>query len=204
MTRIELLTGRLLMRAWRDSDIEPFAALNSDPQVMRWFPAAVSKAATEQMVARLDEVHARLGFTLWAVEVLESERGPADFVDFVGLIEASFDPPFPHALPCVEVGWRLAAPWWGLGIATEAAQAALQHGFSAAALTEIVSFTVPPNLQSQRVMQKLGMRYDGVFTHPRAQPTNWWAPHVLYRIAVQDQRGDVGYRPDERVDGPLR
>jgi RimJ/RimL family protein N-acetyltransferase len=182
MTLTELRTPRLHLRAWRDEDRAPFAALNADPRVMRWFPSTQDRARSDEGVDRFVELHAERGFTGWAVEVLDSERGPAPFVGFVGLVPPAFAPPFGHVEPLVEVGWRLDAAWWGLGIATEAAHEALRFGFEDAGLTEIVSFTVPPNLASQAVMQRIGMRYDGVFHHPRAAAADWWGPHVLYRV----------------------
>jgi len=189
MTRHELRTPRLSLRAWRDDDLEPFAALNADPRVMRWFPSTLDRSRSDATVARFDSAHTELGYTAWAVEVLRSERGPASFVGFVGLVPPTFDPPFDHAVPCVEVGWRLAADWWGLGIATEAAAAALRLAFLDLALPEVVSFTVPPNLPSQAVMQRIGMRYAGVFDHPRAEPGDWWRTHVLYRATADDLPG---------------
>jgi ribosomal-protein-alanine N-acetyltransferase len=176
----------LSLRAWRDSDREPFAAMNADPRVMRWFPGVLDRGASDAMVDRLDAEHVEHGFTSWAVDVLDSERGPAPFVGFVGLMRPSFDAPFSHSLPCVEVGWRLAADWWGLGIATEAALASLRFGLLEVGLPEIVSFTVPANLASQAVMQRTGMRYSGVFAHPRATAGEWWGPHVLYRATADD------------------
>jgi RimJ/RimL family protein N-acetyltransferase len=188
MTPRELRTPRLSLRRWRESDVGPFAALNADPEVMRWFPAPLDLAGTREMVARIETHHEERGFGLWAVEVVASERGPAPFIGFVGLSVPRFDPPFAAAVPCVEVGWRLARRWWGLGIATEAAAEALRHAFDELGLEEVVSFTVPPNLASQAVMQRLGMRYDGVFDHPLAPPGAWWAPHVLYRRTGDDHR----------------
>ena len=186
MTRHELRTPRLSLRAWRDSDREPFAAMNADPRVMRWFPGLMDRAASDAMVDRVEAQHAEHGYTVWAVEVLDSSRGPAPFVGFVGLMRPSFDVPFSHEVPCVEVGWRLDADWWGLGIATEAAAASLRHGLLDLGLPEIVSFTVPANIASQAVMQRIGMRYSGVFHHPRAAADDWWGPHVLYRSTADD------------------
>ena len=186
MTRHELRTARLRLRAWRDSDREPFAAMNADPRVMRWFPSTYDRARSDEGVDRFVALHDELGYTGWAVEVLDSTRGPAPFVGFVGLVPPTFEPPFSHVEPCVEVGWRLAADWWGLGIATEAAAAALRFGLVEAGLDEGVAFTVPPNLASQAVMQRIGMRYDGVFDHPRAGPGDWWRSHALYRATAQD------------------
>ena len=181
MTDDGLRTPRLSLRRWRESDLEPFAAMNADPEVMRWFPSVLDRQGSDALVERIEEHFDRRGFGLWAVEVLEPE--PAAFVGFVGLAVPRFEPPFRASDPCVEIGWRLARRWWGLGIATEAADEVLRHAFDELRLDEVVSFTVPPNLASQRVMQTLGMRYDGVFHHPGAGPGDWWAPHVLYRLA---------------------
>lgn len=186
MSQQGLRTPRLSLRRWRSADLDPFAALNADPEVMRWFPSRLDRAGTTAMVERIEAHVDEHGFGLWAVEVLESERGQADFVGFVGLSVPRFDPPFACTDPCVEIGWRLARPWWGLGLATEAAREVLRHGFQDVGLTEIVSFTVPPNLASQAVMQQLCMRYDGVFEHPLAEPGAWWARHVLYRLRVDE------------------
>jgi len=185
VTRHELRTGRLLLRAWRAQDRELFAAMNADPRVMRWFPSVQTRAESDAMVDRFARIHEERGYTCWAVQVLDSAHGPAPFVGFVGLVPPSFDPPFTHADPCVEIGWRLAAQWWGLGLATEAADAALRWGLTQAGLAEIVSFTVPPNLASQAVMQRIGMRYDGTFEHPRGAG-RWWGSHTLYRATEAD------------------
>ena len=91
---------------------------------------------------RLQEQHRRLGYTLWVVEVLDSERGSTPFAGFTGLMQPSFQVPFAHHEPVVEVGWRLHTQWWGQGIATEAARASVAHGFDLVGLPEIVSFTV--------------------------------------------------------------
>jgi RimJ/RimL family protein N-acetyltransferase len=155
---------------------------------MRWFPSTQDRARSDEGVDRFAALHEELGYTGWAVEVLESGRGPAPFVGFVGLVPPAFAPPFSHVEPSVEIGWRLSADWWGLGIATEAAREALRFGFEEVGLSEVVSFTVPPNLPSQAVMQRIGMRYDGVFHHPRAGAADWWGPHVLYRVSGDEAR----------------
>jgi RimJ/RimL family protein N-acetyltransferase len=191
MTDDGLRTPRLSLRHWRSTDLDPFAALNADPEVMRWFPSALDREASDAMVERIEVHWAERGFGLWAVEVLASERGPSPFVGFVGLAVPRFEPPFAAPTPCVEIGWRIARGWWGLGLATEAATEVLRQAFDDLRLDEVLSFTVPPNLASQRVMQKLGMAYDGIFTHPSAGPRDWWAPHVLYRLDVDAWRAST-------------
>lgn len=182
----ELRTERLLLRRWRESDRAPFAALNADPRVMEHFPARLDRAESDAMVDRLELGLATRGFGLWAVEV----PGVAPFIGFVGLSVPGFEAPF---TPCVEVGWRIAAEHWGRGYAPEAAAEALRCGFQDHGLAEIVSFTTTANVNSQRVMQKLGMHRDPAedFDHPT---TPGWAGrrHVLYRLRAEEWRYGSG------------
>lgn len=158
-----LKTERLLLRPWCDEDLAPFAAMNADPEGMRYFPATLSHAESDALAGRILEGFAARGFGNWAVEV----PGVTPFVGFVGLSVPRFEAPF---MPCVEIGWRLARACWGKGYATEAARAALAFGFGNLKLPEIVSFTVVANLPSRRVMERLGMRHDpsGDLTTPRS------------------------------------
>ena len=177
----ELGTERLLLRRWRDADLDPFAAINADPVVMEHFFHGVSTwADSAAFMHRIEQEFEQRGFGLWAVEV----PGIAAFVGFVGLHEAVFEAPF---TPAVEVGWRLSRAHWGHGYATEAARAALDFGFQHAGLDEIVSFTNVGNLRSQRVMQRIGMTRDpaGDFEHPAVPAGHPIRPHVLYRIIRQ-------------------
>src|SRR5262249_32174896 len=148
-----LRTDRLLLRPWRDSDVESFAALNADPRVMEHFPALLSSAESAASAARIRAHLEEHGFGLWAVEVV----GVTSFAGFVGLAVPRFEAAF---TPCVEIGWRLAFAHWGQGYATEAARAAVAFGFERLGLAEIVSFTVPGNVRSRRVMERLGMARD--------------------------------------------
>jgi RimJ/RimL family protein N-acetyltransferase len=187
--RVCLRTPRLMLREWRDQDRESFAAMNQDPRVMKHFPGPMERGASDAFVDKVDGLHATLGYTLWVVEVLHSARGSTSFAGFTGLMPPSFDPPFAHQEPLVEVGWRLWPQWWGLGIATEAARASLVHGFDVVGLPEIVSFTVVANAPSRAVMERIGMRHDGEFDHPRAKSGDHWRRHVVYRMSPGDPRG---------------
>ena len=172
----ELRGERVLLRGWRPKDLEPFAALNADPRVMEHFPGLMTREASEEMVVERVLPHfAEHGFGLWALEV----PGSVPFAGFVGLQVPSFESWF---TPCVEIGWRLACPQWGRGYATEAARVALAFGFEQARLEEIVSFTSPANVRSIAVMERLGMRRDGEFEHPRLPPGHRLRRHVLYRL----------------------
>lgn len=172
-------TARLALREWRDDDIEPFAALNADPRVMEFYPATLTRAESEARLARIRAHFAEHGFGLWVVEELTAGRG------FVGLVGLSVPDFAAHFTPCVEVGWRLATPYWGRGYATEAARAALAFGFGSLRLQEIVSMTAVVNLRSRRVMEKLGMRRDPAddFLHPKLAPGHPLERHVLYRLS---------------------
>jgi ribosomal-protein-alanine N-acetyltransferase len=171
----------LRLRQWREEDLAPFAALNADPQVMEFFPKVLTRAESDAVAGRIRDHFARHGFGLWAVEA----PGAADFVGFVGLAVPSFEA---HFTPCVEIGWRLAREHWGHGYATEAATAALAFGFGVRALEEIVAFTVAANIQSRRVMGRLGMRRSPAddFEHPAIADGHPLRTHVLYRLRRAD------------------
>jgi RimJ/RimL family protein N-acetyltransferase len=174
---MELLTPRLRLRHWQGSDLAPFAAMNADPVVMEHFPAPLSRAESDQMLERITTHHQTHGFGLWAVEV----KATGDFIGFIGLNVPTFEA---HFTPTVEIGWRLARPFWGLGYATEGARQALAVGFHRLGLPEIVSFTATINHRSIAVMQRLPMTHDPAenFDHPRVAVGHPLARHVLYRM----------------------
>ncbi len=160
----DLRTDRLLLRRWRESDLEPFAALNADPEVMEHFPAPLTREQSDAMVERIERSFEERGFGLWATEVV----GTGELIGFVGLAAPSFhsDWMVGRPEPVVEVGWRLRRTAWGQGFATEAARAAVGFGFEVLGLQEIVSFTVVENVRSQAVMRRLGMRFLARYDHP--------------------------------------
>lgn len=176
-----ITTERLALRTWRPEDREPFAAMNADARVMEFFRQRLSREESDAYVDRIEAHFEREGFGLFAAELRES----GEFVGYVGLQVPKFEAPF---APCVEIGWRLAAAHWGKGLATEGAQAALHWGFESVGLPEIVSFAVPANVRSIRVMQKIGMKRDegGDFDHPQLPPGHPLRRHVLYRAANPD------------------
>jgi RimJ/RimL family protein N-acetyltransferase len=177
VARDPLRTARLLLRHWRAEDREPFAAINADAQVAAYLPAPLTRDQSDALAARIEAHFVRHGFGLWAVEV----PGAAPFIGFVGLSVPTFEA---HFTPCVEVGWRLAPSFWRQGYATEAARASLALGFGVLGLAEIVSFTVPANRPSRRVMEKIGMTHDPAddFDHPALPAGHPLRRHVLYRI----------------------
>jgi RimJ/RimL family protein N-acetyltransferase len=180
----ELRSERLLLRRWRTADREPFAALNADQRVMEHFPALLSREESDAAADRIEAHFQRHGFGSWAVEV----PGVTPFAGFVGLCHPRFEA---HFTPCVEIGWRLAAQFWGRGFATEGATAAVRFGFEVLRLKEIVSFTVPGNVRSRRVMEKLGMthRPSDDFEHPLLPAGHPLSRHVLYRLHFTQTTG---------------
>lgn len=177
-------TKRLLLRPWRDSDLSEFARLNDDPTVMEFMPRRLNRDESDAMAARIRAAMESTGWGLWAVEVKNSPNSPdvgVPFIGYVGLAVPTFDANF---TPCVEVGWRLAKEHWGHGYATEAATACLHFAFEQLKLEQIVSFTVPMNTRSSRVMERIGMTHDvtGDFDHPRLPAGHALRRHVLYRI----------------------
>lgn len=176
---VNLETERLILRRWRAEDREPFARMNADPAVMEYFPALLTRDESDAAVDRIVAGFAANGFGLWAAEL----KATGEFIGFIGLSIPRFRA---HFTPCVEIGWRLAAAYWGRGFATEGARAAADYGFGALGLKELVSFTAAQNMRSRRVMEKIGMTHDESddFDHPALPEGHWLGRHVLYRKAV--------------------
>jgi len=152
-------TERLLLRAWRPADADPFAALNADPEVTRYLRGPMRRDESDELLARVRGHWQEHGFGLYAVEV----KCSGAFAGFVGLAIPSF---LPEVLPAVEVGWRLARAHWGNGYATEGARASLAHGFGELGLRQIISLIDPRNTASVRVAERLGMTRGRDRTHP--------------------------------------
>ncbi len=186
----ELHTRRLLLRRWLDRDRAPFAAMNADPRVMEHFPSRLTREQSDAMIGRIEQLFETRRFGLWAVEV----RSSGQFAGFIGLSMPRFEAPF---TPCVEIGWRLAAEQWGRGYATEGAQRVLRYAFEEAGLRSLVSFTVPANRASIRVMEKIGMQHDPAddFDHPSLPADSPLRRHVLYRLSRDKWRALPGQIP---------
>lgn len=173
----KILTERLLLRAWRATDREPFARMNADPRVMEFFPAQLKRPESDALADRIEAGFAKHGYGLWAAELVADRA----FIGFVGLSVPSFEA---HFTPCVEIGWRLAAEQWGKGLATEGAREVVRYAFGDLRLDSLVSMTVPANLASRRVMEKLGMTHEPAddFDHPNLPAGHPLRRHMLYRL----------------------
>ncbi|HEY3737097.1 MAG TPA: GNAT family N-acetyltransferase [Jatrophihabitans sp.] len=177
---MEIRTDRLLMRRWRDSDREPFAALNADPEARRYFPSTLSREVSDADIDSYEEKWERNGVGLWALERLDT----GEFLGFTGLN------PMPENGPgegFYEVGWRLAQPAWHQGFATEAARAALDVAFERLDVAEIWSHTAVANRPSIAVMLRLGLRHVTTAPHPRLPDDSPLSQHVYYRITAADR-----------------
>ena len=145
-------TTRLLLRRWEKEDIEPYAELCADAEVMRWIGSG-STRSRDQCVKAIDGFEVfweQNGFGLFAVETLSNRK----LIGFTGLAIPGF---LPQVMPSIEIGWRLARGAWGNGYATEAAKAALEFGFITCQIDRIVSIHQVGNDASGRIMEKIGM-----------------------------------------------
>jgi RimJ/RimL family protein N-acetyltransferase len=160
---MRLETERLILRAWAPEDLEPFAVMSADPQVMQWLGGCLSREEAEAYVARATGSFSALGMGRFAVE----RRSDGAFVGACGLMPGRADLPI---APYVDIGWRLAAAAWGAGYATEAAAAVLRDGFERLRFAEIAAITMQSNVRSRAVMERLGMRRDAAsdFDDPAA------------------------------------
>lgn len=183
---MQLETSRLILRRWLPYDIEPFAAMNADAEVMEFFPRRFSHEQTTAMVETIEADFNAEGFGLWALETKET----GEFIGYTGLGRLGFDA---HFTPNVEVGWRLARAHWGKGFAPEAAAEAMRDGFERIGLNEVVALTAAINKKSIRVMEKLQMRSDPKenFLHPAVAADSILELHVLYRLSLADWQRSI-------------
>ena len=168
---------RVVLRRWTKNDLDAFADLNGDPQVMATIGPMMDRDASAHFLQRIDRHFDDHGFGLWCVDV----EGEA--VGFCGLM-------VPWFRDGVEIGWRLRSQWWGNGFASEAARCVLAYAFAekpdGLGFDEVISFTAVTNTRSQRVMEAIGMSRvgDGDFDHPGVPESSPLRPHVLYQLPV--------------------
>jgi RimJ/RimL family protein N-acetyltransferase len=170
-------TPRLILRCWRDADVEPWVRMNADPCVTEFFMQTYSRGYSVSRAAVIRAELERNGYGWWVVEIKDGRR----FAGAIVLREVPFEARF---TPAREIGWRLAFEHWGHGYATEGAAAALDFAFTRLGWSEVVAFTAAVNLRSQRVMERLGMTRDAAddFDHPEIEPGHRLRRHLLYRI----------------------
>ena len=174
---MRLETERLILRLWREEDLEPFAAMSRDEEVMRWLGGVLTREQARAYKVRADTSFAELGMCRMVIE----RRADGAFVGSCGLMPGHESVPF---VPYTDIGWRLARSAWGQGYASEAAAAVMADGFERLGLDEITAITAQINVRSEAVMQRLGMRRDAAtFMHPALPAGHRLAEHCLYRMA---------------------
>lgn len=177
MNNFSLSTARLKIRSWRDTDHQRYAEINADPRVREFLGATLTRPQSDAQISAFDAHERKHGFTFWAVELPTLEP----CIGFIGLEITDYSA---HFTPAIEIGWRLDPTYWGQGYASEGASAVLKYAFEKLGLEEIVAVTVPQNVKSQSVMNRLGMTYspDDDFDHPDEEPGHPLQRSVLYRI----------------------
>lgn len=168
-------TERLGLRQWNYCDFEPFAAMNRNSEVMKYYPKTLTDEETLQLIQRIRLHFEKHGFGLFAVD----NKSTGEFIGYTGFTVPAFESFF---TPCVEIGWRYKKEAWGQGFATEAATACVAYGFNTLKFDKIVSFTAAVNTRSEKVMQRIGMNKTGEFYHPKVDAASILCRHVLYEI----------------------
>jgi RimJ/RimL family protein N-acetyltransferase len=179
MSNFIITTARLGLRNWQPTDSEEFAKINADERVMQYFPSCLSSEETLALMERIQKHFEDYGYGLYAVEYLANNQ----LIGFIGLSHPRFEADF---TPCVEIGWRLAADYWRMGLAYEGALACLEYGFNTLQLSEVYSFTALSNTPSENLMKKLGLKKIGEFDHPNLPIESHLRPHHLYKIEKKD------------------
>ena len=174
---IYMETERLILRSWKYEDRKPFAEMNCNKTVMKYFPATLSVDESNAFVDRINAEFDETGFGLYAVEIKET----GEFVGYVGFHRFTFDAPFS---PGWEIGWHISDRFWNKGYATEAAKACLVHARENCLCNKLYSFTAVPNIPSENVMKRIGMSYQGTFMHPALSDGHWLKEHKLYSIEL--------------------
>ena len=184
MEMLTLESPRLILRPWREQDRPGFAAMNADPGVMTHFPAPLSRDESDGFMDRIGAHFDRLGWGFWAVE----RRDTGELAGLCGLAQIPWEtlPWDERRHPVVEIGWRFGSAHQRQGFAEEAARAALSEGFGPLGMEEIIAFTIPDNLRSWGLMERLGMRREGHFEHPRLPEGHKMRRHLLYNLTRRD------------------
>lgn len=172
--KIYIETPRLILREWRESDFQPFYQMNSDERTMEFFLKPLTEEESLTFYRRIQEEFAIRGYGLYAVERKDNH----EFIGFTGFHRFVYDVDF---APGVEIGWRLRPEAWGNGFATEAATACLEYAKRELDFKEVFSFTSLPNKRSERVMQKIGLKFVKEFDHPLVPAGHPLRRHVLYK-----------------------
>jgi RimJ/RimL family protein N-acetyltransferase len=175
-----LETDRLTLRMLRESDLDAYAQMCADPEVMRYLgdgQPLVRPMAWRNLAMMIGHWSLR-GYGLWAVE----ERASGVLVGRIGFWE-------PEGWPGFELGWVLRRPFWGRGYATEGARAALPFAFTRLGRPHVISLIHPENAASIRVAQRLG-------ECPVGSTEVMGKPALVYRITREEWEAAEPRRSD--------
>lgn len=172
-------SDRLGFRNWNESDLPHFAELNSDTEVMEYFPNLLSFHETKEFIDRLQNHYTKYGFNYFATEIIET----GELIGFIGLAYQDYPSRF---TPAVDVGWRLKRSAWGNGFASEGAKRCLEFGFEELKLEKLISTCTERNKRSERVMNKIGMNKIGFFKHPKLRDQPNYENCICYQITKKD------------------
>lgn len=183
MGEFSIETDRLILRDWRASDATPFHDMSNDPRVMQFLGVLKTVAEVDDIIERMSELQERVGCCFWAIE----QKKDAAFLGFCGVKPGPAETPIEGR---VEIGWRLAHPYWGLGFAREAAEASLDWCFSNRGDDSVWAITVDQNVRSRTLMERLGMQQQHAlgFDHPDVAYDSPLRPHVTYSIGRDQWR----------------
>lgn len=179
MSNYLFTSERLGFRNWNDSDIDNMSAVNNDPDVMEFFPALVTRDQTADFIKRMQAMFAEKMYCYFAVDELTS----GNFCGFIGLCDQNYEASF---TPCTDIGWRLGKKYWNKGYATEGAKRCLEYGFSEIKLAKINAVSTLLNVKSILIMEKIGMKQQLYFNHPRLKGDTRLESCVLYEIGSHE------------------
>jgi RimJ/RimL family protein N-acetyltransferase len=166
---------RLGFRNWQTEDLQEFAALNADPEVMEHFPKTLTTKETGMLIERFQQCYETRGYAYFATELQET----GELIGFIGLLYQEYEAVF---CPATDIGWRLKKSAWGNGYATEGAKRCLEYAFSELNLSRIISTCTVDNARSEHVMKKIGMSKQGAFKHPKLKAYPEYEQCVWYAI----------------------
>lgn len=169
-------SARLGFRRWRESDLDAFTAINTNPEVMRFFEKPLQREDTQAMMERMERLYEEKRYCYFAVDELESQT----LIGTIGLGWKTFEADF---TPTVDIGWRIGKAWWNQGFCTEGAKACLDYA-KQQEISQLVSMASIGNLASIQVMKKIGMHYAKDFDHPELQDSPSIQRCSLYQISL--------------------
>ncbi len=164
---------RLGFRNWLPTDLEPLSAINSDPEVMEFFPSLPTARETQTFIENMNSQYNQYGYCYFAVELLAT----GDFIGFIGLCNQTYEAFF---TPCVDIGWRLGREYWYQGYASEGALCCLNFAFTYLRLAKVFAVAPAINHRSVAVMEKIGMQFLESFAHPKLLDTPRLRDCVVY------------------------